>query len=319
MHDRPGQRHLDPELVARLSHLTVRARAAADGALTGLHRSPHRGASVVFVEHREYRPGDDPRLLDWRAFARTDRPTLKRFEQETQLTATLLLDASASMDFRGDPGRPTKSEHAATLLGGLALILLRQGDRVGGVSITDRVHATVPHASGSGHLEPLLRGFVSGPSGAPTDLAPALAEALPRAGRRGLVVLASDLLDREDDGVAALRAFAAKNHDVWVLHVLDPAEIELDLPNACRVRGLEGEPMVEIPGTSMKDAYRKAIEAFIAGAERAARAIGVSYLLARTDEDPALTLARMLGRQRGGGPSRGRDERHGKAHGVRAS
>jgi uncharacterized protein (DUF58 family) len=301
---------LDPELVARLSHLTVRARAAADGALTGLHRSPHRGASVVFVEHREYRPGDDPRLLDWRAYARTDRPTLKRFEQETQLTATLLVDASASMDFRGRPGRPTKREHAATLLGGLALVLLRQGDRVGAMSFAERVQTTVPHATGSAHLEPLLRGLVSGPTVARTDLGASLTEALPRAGRRGFVVVASDLLDRDDDGVAALRAFAAKNHDVWVLHVLDPAEIELDLPSACRVHGLEGEAVVEIPGAEIHAAYGRAIKAFIEGAERTARAIGVHYLLARTDEDPALTLARMLRR----GP-----DGQGKPSGLRAS
>jgi uncharacterized protein (DUF58 family) len=310
----PARERLDPELVARLAHLTVRAKAAAEGALSGLHRSPHRGASVVFVEHREYRPGDDPRLLDWRAYARTDRPTLKRFEQETQLTATLLLDGSESMRFRGAEERPTKLEHAATLLGGLALILLRQGDRVGGMTITERVEATVRHGSGSSHLDVLLGGLLDGSArgagSTQTDLARALGEVLPRAGRRGFIALASDLLDREDDGVAALRSFTARGHDVWVLHVLDPAELELDLPSACRVHGLEGEPTVEVPGAQIEEAYRRAIGAFIDGAERAARAAGVRYVLARTDEDPALTLSKMLGR--------GPEPRRGRTDGVRA-
>ncbi|MBC7174575.1 MAG: DUF58 domain-containing protein, partial [Polyangiaceae bacterium] len=307
---------LDPDLVARIAQLSVRAKVAADGALTGLHRSPHRGASVVFVEHREYRPGDDPRLLDWRAYARTDRPTLKRFEQETQLSATLLLDRSSSMAFTGAPDRPTKSDHASTLLGALALLLLRQGDRVGALTFADRVRELVPHASGTGHLEPLLRGLLDGEGAPATDLIAALGEALPRAGRRGFVAIASDLLEADSadasipGGLAALRSFAAKGHEVWVLHVLDPAEIELDLPNACRVHGLEGEPSVEVPGANVREAYARAIGEFLECSESTCRAMGVHYVLARTDEDPALTLGRMLGREMGAPatarPSRGR-------------
>ncbi len=317
------ERLLDPELVARLGQLSVRAKAAADGALTGLHRSPHRGASVVFVEHREYRPGDDPRLLDWRAYARTDRPTLKRFEQETQLTATMILDRSASMAFSGAPARPTKLEHASVLLAGLSLVLLRQGDRVGAVAFADRATRFVPHGSGTSHLDPIVRAFVEGESVPATEFGPALDEALPRAGRRGYVVVASDLLDGADvdgagSGLAGLRSFAAKGHDVWVLHVLDPAEIELDLPNACRVFGLEGEPAVEVPGAHVREAYDRAIREFIERSEATCRAMGVHYLLARTDEDPAHTLARMLGRDANDPRARGRAGVPGRPRGLRA-
>ncbi len=323
---RRGERLLDPDLVARLGQLTVRAKAVAEGALTGLHRSPHRGASVVFVEHREYRPGDDPRLLDWRAYARTDRPTLKRFEQEAQLSATMILDRSASMVFSGAPTRSTKLEHASVLLAGLSLVLLQQGDRVGAMTFADRVGNIVPHASGTSHLEPLIRGLLEGESRAATELGTALLEALPRSGRRGFVALASDLLDSAEprDGVVgegfwALRSFAAKGHDVWVLHVLDPAEIELDLPHACRVHGLEGEAPVEIPGPHVREAYARAIREFIEQSESACRAMGVNYLLARTDEDPALTLARMLGRNTGDpARARGRSPSHGRPRGLRA-
>lgn len=303
---RRGERLLDAELVARLGQLAVRAKAAADGALTGVHRSPNRGASVVFIDHREYRPGDDPRLLDWRAYARTDRPTLKRFEQETRLTATVILDRSASMDFSGAPARPTKLEHASTLLAGLSLVLLQQGDRVGAMTFADRVQDVVPHSSGTRHLDPLIRGLVDGESSGATDLGAALMEALPRAGRRGFVAVASDLIEpteRPDGvlgaGLSALRSFAAKGHEVWVLHVLDPAEIDLELAHACRVHGLEGEGPVEIPGASIREAYARAVREFMERSESACRAMGVNYLLARTDEDPALTLGRMLGRGAG--------------------
>src|SRR3954471_4860081 len=107
---------LSQEVVQRIANLRVRARHAVEGLRSGIHRSPHRGASVIFAEHREYRPGDDLRLLDWRAFARSDRYTIKHFEQETHLRANLLLDLSASMAFDG--GRPAtqKAHYAATLL-----------------------------------------------------------------------------------------------------------------------------------------------------------------------------------------------------------
>ena len=124
----PAREVLDAELAGRLATLTLRTRKAVEGLTAGMHRSPHRGASVVFVEHRAYRPGDDPRWLDWKAFARNDRHVVKRFEQESRLRATLVLDGSGSMDWSGAPDRVTKHEYAATILGALAYVLVHQAD-----------------------------------------------------------------------------------------------------------------------------------------------------------------------------------------------
>ncbi|MEM1418764.1 MAG: DUF58 domain-containing protein, partial [Myxococcota bacterium] len=155
----PPRGSLDAETVERVAALQLRVEKAVEGLLSGIHRSPHRGASVVFVEHREYRPGDDPRLLDWRVYARTDRHGIKRFEQETQLQATLVLDRSASMRWDGlTPGRgAAKDVHAMTLLGALAHLLHRQGDAVGFAAFAADAHpGALPPRRRPAHLEALL-------------------------------------------------------------------------------------------------------------------------------------------------------------------
>src|SRR5688500_11150522 len=162
-------RALDPDVARRVANLTLSARKAVEGLLSGVHRSPHRGASVVFVEHREYRPGDDLRLLDWRAFARTDRHQIKRFEQETHLRATLVLDRSGSMAFGG------KAEHAATLLGALAYVLVNQGNAAGVLTFDEGLRDALPPRSRPAHLEAVLSTLVApAERGKRTSLADAL-------------------------------------------------------------------------------------------------------------------------------------------------
>src|SRR6476659_4727224 len=139
-----GTAVLSQEVVQRIANLRVRARHAVEGLRSGIHRSPHRGASVIFAEHRDYRPGDDLRLLDWRAFARSDRYTIKHFEQETHLRAQLLFDVSASMAYDGGDPATDKRAYAATLLGAMAFILLGQADAVGLMTLADDVNDSVP-------------------------------------------------------------------------------------------------------------------------------------------------------------------------------
>src|SRR6476660_6891891 len=140
----PAPSVLSPEVVQRIANLRITARRAVEGLRSGIHRSPHRGASVIFAEHRDYRPGDDLRLLDWRAFARSDRYTIKHFEQETHLRAQLLLDVSASMAYDGDDPATDKRGYAATLLAAMAFILLGQADAVGLMTLGDGVQDSVP-------------------------------------------------------------------------------------------------------------------------------------------------------------------------------
>jgi uncharacterized protein (DUF58 family) len=292
---------LDPDVAERVQNLTFSARRTVDGLLAGVHRSPHRGASVVFVEHREYRPGDDPRLLDWRAFARTDRDVVKRFEQETQLRATLVLDRSGSMAYRGSDGAD-KGTHAATLLAALAYVLIRQGDATGAALITDSLGEIVPPRTRPAHLDALLEALAKPPTAdAPTNLAAALTEVAERVGRRGVVAIASDLLDLRDDALAPIAHLVARGHDVIVFHVLHPDEIDFPFHGPSRFVGLEGEAPIDADADAVRRAYRREVAAFIESSRRRAIAAGARYALARTDGRPEHQLGAILstGRRRG--------------------
>jgi uncharacterized protein (DUF58 family) len=248
----------------------------------------------VFIEHRDYRPGDDPRLLDWRAFGRTDRHVIKRFEQESQLRATLVLDLSGSMSY-GAPGGPTKAEHAATLLGALAYVLIGQGDAAGVTTVHDAVAATVPHRSRAAHLDTVLRTLASPPlRGQPTDLAAALTAVAEQAGRRGVVAVASDLLDLSERALDPLGQLVTRGHDVLVLQVLTPEELELRAEGPVRFLGTEGEPALEADVEAVRDGYLREVSAFVESCRLRCVAAGARYALARTDEPAEGTLAALL-------------------------
>ncbi len=289
---------IDPETARLLAALTLEIQRAALGLLSGKHRSPHRGASVVFVEHREYRPGDDPRLIDWRAYARNDRHAIKRFEQEAQLGCVLLLDASRSMDF-GEPGGRTKLEQAAALLAGIALVLRRQADAVGIARFARETERALPMRASVAHVDRVLAALalpVSSSTG--TDLGGALARTAERESRRGLVVVASDLLDDAEGALAPISRLVAHGHEVWVLQILSPDELELRSEGAARFVGLEGERSVEADPSVVRAGYRREVEAFVAASRSAAMTRGAHHLLVRTDQPIEAVLAELLLRGR---------------------
>src|SRR5713101_7785201 len=185
---------LDPAEVARLGGIEIVAQGVVEGFLAGLHRSPFRGFSVEFTEHRAYQPGDEPRYLDWRILARTDRLFVKQFEEETNLRAMILLDASRSMAWRGAPERLTKRAYADRLAAALALILLRQRDATGLVTFDEAVRDVVPARVKTGQWRRLVRGIVATPDGHGTAAHEALRHITSLLARRGLVVVISDLL-----------------------------------------------------------------------------------------------------------------------------
>ncbi len=284
---------LEPELAVRLAGLTLRAKRTVDGLLAGMHRSPHRGASAIFKEHRDYRPGDDPRLIDWRAYARSDRYAIKHFEHETQLRGTLAVDISPSM--RWGSGDVTKLDHAATLLAALAYVLTRQGDAVSLMTFDASIHDRLPHRSGPAHLDYLMRTLAEpAPSTGSTSLHTSLDRLIEHAGRMGLVVIASDLLDLEDGALEPLSRIQARGHDTTVLHVMDPAELELPYEQPMRFVGLEGEAPVEADPKGLRRKYREAIDAFVASCQQRVVAAGGRYLLARVDTPPEHTLLQLL-------------------------
>lgn len=284
---------LEPELATRLSGLTLRAKRTVDGLLAGMHRSPHRGASAIFKEHREYRPGDDPRLIDWRAYARSDRYAIKHFEHETQMRGTLALDISPSM--RWGSADTTKLDHATTLLAALAYVLTRQGDAVSLITFDETIRDRLPPRSGPAHLDYLMRALAAvTTSNAKTALHASLDKLIEHAGRMGLVVIASDLLDLHTDALDPVARMQARGHQTVVLHVLDPAEVELPYEQPFRFEGLEGEAPIEVDPKGIRRRYRESIDAFIESCRRRVVAAGGRYQLARTDTPPEHTLLQLL-------------------------
>lgn len=289
---------LDQELAERVASLHVRATRAVDGIRSGIHRSPHRGASMVFAEHRDYRPGDDLRTLDWRVFARNDRYTVKHFEQETHLRASLLLDLSASMAFDGGKPDTQKATYAATLLAALSLILLGQGDAVGAYAFDADLRKALPARNRADHLSSLLSVLALPPApraATPAALAKTLTAIGEHVGRRGLVVLASDLIDDAPDALGALSHFAALGHEVIVLHTLHPQEIEFPFSNSLRFEDPEHEGVqLETDAESIRKAYRAELAAFLESCKQRCIAAGARYALARTDRPPQDVLASVL-------------------------
>ena len=220
---------MDPQTLAALGRLEVVSRWVVDGLLAGLHRSPKKGFSVEFAEHRAYQPGDDLRFMDWKVAARADKWLIKQYEEETNVRATVVVDVSRSMDWKSRPNLLTKLAYADRLAAALTLLLIRQRDSVGLIRFDDQLRSVVPPKSRSVQWKRILTALADPGSGLGSDAAGALAQAGKLIRRRGIVILISDLLldaQEVDDTVHALRA---QGHDVTVLHLLDPAERQLDL------------------------------------------------------------------------------------------
>lgn len=283
----------DAALAERLSTLKLESATVADGLWGGVHRGGRQGASVVFRERRAYSPGDDPRLLDWRALARTDRPSVKRFDEEAELQVLLLLDRSPSMGW--PDGEGSKLSYAATLMGALAHVACRQGDRVGLSTLDRELNACVAPSSRPGQLGKLLAALAATePGGDRTDLEHALGELSHGSARRSVIVLASDLLDPAGLPAKTFRELAARGHELKVLHVLSRAELSLSGEGPARFVGLEGEPSVEADTARVKTAYLELMAQFLERARAACLEARASYALAATDGRPVDALRELL-------------------------
>lgn len=274
---------LDPADVAALGGIELVARGVVEGFLAGLHRSPFRGFSVEFTEHRAYQPGDELRYLDWRMAARSDRLFVKQFEEETNLRAMILVDASRSMAWRGAPDRLTKRAYADRLAAALALVLLRQRDATGIVTFDDAVRRIVPPRARHGQWERVVRALVETPDGGGTAARAALERILDLLVRRGLVVLVSDLLFDRELAVTALRFLRHRGHEVIVLHLLDPAERELAGPPEVRFRDVESDAAVIARPRELARAYADTVRREISAWRTVCRRHGIAYHDVTTD------------------------------------
>lgn len=286
----------DPAALASLGHIEVIARWIVDGFLSGLHRSPRKGFSVEFAEFRPYQPGDDLRYVDWKIAARADRWVVKQYEEETNLRATLVLDVSRSMEWRGAPAaqRLTKRAYAEQLVAALALLLLRQRDAVGLLRFDDAVRTSIPPRARTTQWRRIVAALAEPGGGRASDLATALEQAARLVTRRGMMVLVTDLLVDVGEVMPALRGLRAAGHDVTVFHVMDPAERRFILTGEAQYEDPESTLAVPAAGADVRAAYESTVTTVIAEWRDALAAMGAGYELVLTDQPYSVALRRAF-------------------------
>ncbi len=294
---RDSKTSLQPDALARIARLEVRAREIVEGFLSGMHRSPYFGNSVEFLQHREYVAGDEVRHIDWKVWSKTDRYYVKLFEEETNLRTILAVDASESMQFGS--GATTKFEYGCTIAAALTYLLLKQQDSVGLVTFDAAVRNVVPLRSKRTHLNSVLAALTAEEPQQKTDVYQVLRKIAEDYSKRGMVVLISDLLAERDGLFRGLKLLRHRGHDVLVFHVLDDQELDFDYSGTTRFEGLEELGELTCDPRSLREGYLKAMQEYLDEVRRECARNRVDYQVIRTSEHLDAALSRFLAKRLG--------------------
>jgi len=277
-------KYLDPVALGKLKNLSIAARRVVEGFFAGHHRSPQKGFSIEFAEHREYTPGVDPRHLDWRVFGRRDKLYVKQYEEETSLRCYLLVDKSASMGYKSDKSKLSKLEYASFLAASLAYLMAFQHDAVGLITYDSKIRDRIPARQGSGHLQVLMQKLENTNPGGETSIADNFHELAETLKRRALVIVISDLFDDPSKIVAALKHFRHNRSEVIVIQTLDEAEITFPFDDVTRIEDMEnGRDVVSDP-QAFRKAYLEELATFLTTVRTGCTSGQIDYAMARTDE-----------------------------------
>jgi len=290
------EREIDRRAVAKVSRLQLRARLAVEGYYSGIHKSPYHGFNVEFDEYREYSPGDDPRYIDWRVLARSNRFVIKQFEAETNLSCYVLLDASGSMEFTTTS--ETRLDYGAGLAAALSLLMLRQGDQAGLVVFDNAVRRFIPPRGNARHFGAIAECLEGVKAGADTDIAAVLHEIAERIRRRSLVVVISDFFDDVDGLLNGLQHFRHRHHEVIVLHLLDDAEIQFPYDRVTLFEGMERREELILDPRIVAESYRLKVRQFLERLRRGCTEKNIDYERMQLSDPFDRALTAYLGRRR---------------------
>lgn len=294
----PITEFLDMELLARLPSLELRARLLVEGFLAGLHRSPQKGSSVEFMEYRDYQQGDEPKIIDWKTYARTDRLHVRLHEEETNMRVYILLDKSASMNYRGSDALMTKWDYARSLAAALLLFLHRQRDSAalgfagGGLEGFMR-----GEGSKSAHMHSMISMLYRDADSTQSNLAAAIGELSCGVKRRSIVIVISDFYESAEKLKEALKKISYEKCETLLFHILDPAEIDFDFKDAGIFTELETGAELLISPDLIRKKYRNAMSEHIADIQSAARSLPGDSLLLPTNTPPLKALGLYLARR----------------------
>ena len=285
--------YLKPHVVSKLANMELRARLVVEGFITGLHQSPYHGFSVEFAEHRQYMPGDEVKHIDWKIYGKTDRYYIKQYEEETNLKAYIILDASRSMAYASQ-GNITKLAYASYLAASLSYMMIKQQDAVGLAAFDELLHTYLPPHSTKGYLRQILIALERLRPTNTTGAGRSLHQVADRINRRGLVIIISDLMDVQEEILTALKHFRHKKNEVIVMHVLDPMERTFAFTEDARFKDMETvDEMITHPW-QIRKMYQRSMARFIERYQRECRENYVDYVLMDTTTPFDIALMEYL-------------------------
>ncbi len=279
--------YLNPEILARLSRLDLKARLVVEGFMSGLHASPYKGFSQEFADYRPYIAGDETKRIDWKVYGRRDRYYIKEFREETSLRAYILFDKSGSMAY----GRKiTKMEYSKYLAASLAYLLYRQKDSVGIASFDKKINQIIPPSSKKINFLQILKLIDQAQASGETSLSQVIFELAKKIKRRGLIIIISDLLDDPNEIVKALRSFRSRKHELIVFQILDPDEVTFPFQEPSRFYDLENNSELVIQPALLRDSYQKKFRLMLEFYQRKLLEFNIDYVMlnTRTEYDRAL-------------------------------
>jgi uncharacterized protein (DUF58 family) len=287
------RKYLKPEVISKLANMDLRARLVVEGFITGLHKSPYHGFSVEFAEHRQYMPGDEIKHIDWKIYGRTDRYYIKQFEEETNLKAYLIVDASKSMDYSSG-GHVRKLEYASYLSAALAYLMIKQRDAVGLAVYDEKIREYLPPRSTKSYLNLIFKELANLKASNKTGTAPSLHEIAERIKRRGLVVVLSDFFDNPDRVISAFKHFRHRKNEVIIIQILDPLEKSFAFGRDAVFKDMEtSEEMMTQPWHIQKS-YQEAMREFLDRYKKECRENDIDYLLVDTSTPFDVALLEYL-------------------------
>lgn len=290
------RKYLQPETVAQLASMELRARFVVEGFITGLHKSPYHGFSVEFSEHRQYMPGDEVKRIDWKVYGKSDRFYIKQYEEETNLKAYLLLDVSRSMSYASE-GRIAKFQYASYLAAALAYLMMEQRDAVGLVLYDETLRVSLPPKGTTSYLTQILLELERAVPSHRTETAKALQTVAEQIKRRGLVIVMSDFFDDPSRVLTALKHFRYKGNEVIAFHILDPLERSFAFGGDAVFKDMEtGEELTTQPW-HIQQAYRNTMHEYLDFMHRNCSDVGIDYVLLDTSVSFDVALLEYLHRR----------------------
>lgn len=274
-------KYLQPAVVAQLANMELRARFVVEGFITGLHKSPYHGFSVEFTEHRQYMPGDEIKHIDWKAYGKTDRFYIKQFEEETNLKSYIIVDASRSMDY-ASKGNLKKFEYASYVAAALSFMMIEQRDAVGLTLFDEGIRVSLPPRAARSYLKEILKELESAKPANKTGTSASLNLIAEQIKRRGLVIVLSDLFDKPESVMTALKHFRHKGHEVIVMQILDPLERSFAFEGDAIFKDLETQEELMTQPWHIQKAYQQSMQEFLDFYKRRCRDNNIDYVLLDT-------------------------------------